>query len=206
MIDVAIVEDNTDVRETLSLFIGESDGFNCEYIYPDCESALANIPQKLPDVVLMDLGLPGKSGIEGIQILKKKLPDLDIIVLTIQEDDDSVFDSLRAGASGYLLKNSDPNKILESIKEVLNGGSPMSSAIARKVISSFHALSHESPLSIRETEVLKKLCDGQNYKVIADALFVSGNTVRMHIKNIYKKLHVHSRGEAVKKALNEKLV
>ncbi|MCB0730966.1 MAG: response regulator transcription factor [Ignavibacteriae bacterium] len=206
MIDVAIVEDNTEVRETLALFINESDGFNCENVYSDCESALAKIPETLPDVVLMDLGLPGKSGIEGIQILKRKLPNLDIIVLTIQEDDESVFESLRYGACGYLLKNTDPNKILTSIKEVLDGGSPMSSAIARKVISSFHTNDHESPLSIRETEVLKKLCEGQNYKVIADSLFVSGNTVRMHIKNIYKKLHVHSRGEAVKKAIEDRLI
>ena len=206
MIDVAIVEDNTEVRETLALFIDQSEGFNCDYIYPDCESALAEIPKKLPDVVLMDLGLPGKGGIEGIQILKRKLPELDIIVLTIQEDDESVFESLKSGASGYLLKNTDPNKILNSIKEVLNGGSPMSSSIARKVISSFHTNMQESPLSIRETEVLKKLCEGQNYKVIAESLFVSGNTVRMHIKNIYKKLHVHSRGEAVKKAMDDKLV
>lgn len=206
MINVAIVEDNQEVRETLSLFIDESEGFKCENSYPDCESALKKIPNQLPDIVLMDLGLPGKSGIEGIQILKKKLPDLDFIVFTIQEDDDSVFESLRAGASGYLLKNSDPNLILNAIKEVLDGGSPMSSSIARKVIKSFHTDFKESPLSIRETEILKNLCDGKNYKVIADELFVSGNTIKMHIKNIYKKLHVHSRGEAVKKAINDRLV
>jgi len=206
MIDVAIVEDNTEVRETLALFINGSEGFTCESIYPDCEAAIKDIPNKLPDVVIMDLGLPGKSGMEGIQILKRKLPDIDFIVFTIQEDDDSVFDSLRAGACGYLLKNSDPNLILSSIKEVVEGGSPMSSEIARKVISSFHINTKESPLSVRETEVLKRLCDGQNHKVIADALFVSSNTVRMHIKNIYKKLHVHTRAEAVKKALHNKLV
>lgn len=206
MIDVAIVEDNQEVRETLSLFIDESEGFKCKKTYQDCETALKNIPTDLPDIVLMDLGLPGRSGMEGIQILKRKLPNLDFIVFTVQEDDESVFESLRAGASGYLLKNSDPNFILSSIKEVLDGGSPMSSSIARKVIKSFHTDFKESPLSIRETEILKKLCDGKNYKVIADELFVSGNTIKMHIKNIYKKLHVHSRGEAVKKAINDRLV
>ena len=206
MIDVAIVEDDNEVRETLALFLNSSEGFKCDNAYADCESAIERIPKTLPDIVLMDLGLPGKSGMEGIQILKKKLPTLDFIVFTIQEDDDSVFDSLRAGACGYLLKNSDPNLILNSIKEVLSGGSPMSSSIARKVIGSFHANLQESPLSFRETEVLKRLCEGQNYKIIADSLFVSGNTIRMHIKNIYKKLHVHTRASAVKKAIDDRLV
>lgn len=206
MIDVAIVEDNNEVRETLTLFIDNSEGFNCIENFADCESAIKRIPEIIPDIVLMDIGLPGKSGIEGIQIIKRKLPDLDFIILTVQDDDESVFESLRAGATGYLLKNSNPNLILNSIKEVLGGGSPMSTAIARKVISSFHIDSFNSPLTKRETEVLKKLCEGKNYRVIADLMYVSGNTIRMHIKNIYKKLHVHSRGEAVKKAIDDKLV
>ena len=206
MIDVSIVEDDNEVRETLALIIEGSDGFSCNYTYADCESALIGIPKNLPDIVLMDIQLPGKSGIEGIQILKRKLPNLDVIMLTVQEDDQSVFESLKAGACGYLLKNTEPDRILESIKEVISGGSPMSSAIARKVIGSFHTNLQDSPLSVRETEVLTKLCEGKNYKVIADSLFVSGNTVRMHIKNIYKKMHVHSRGEAVKKAIDERLV
>ncbi|MCW8849168.1 MAG: response regulator transcription factor [Melioribacteraceae bacterium] len=206
MINVAIVEDENEVRETLALIIDDTDGFSCNQTYADCESALIGIPKNLPDIVLMDIQLPGKSGIEGIQILKRKLPDLDVIMLTVQEDDESVFESLKAGACGYLLKNIEPNRLLESIKEVISGGSPMSSAIARKVIGSFHTNIQDSPLSVRETEVLTKLCEGKNYKVIADSLFVSGNTVRMHIKNIYKKMHVHSRGEAVKKAIDEKLI
>ena len=206
MIYVSIVEDDTEVRETLAFIIDSSEGFSCEKTYADCESALEGIPQILPDVVLMDIGLPGKSGIEGIEILKRKFPGLNFIILTIQENDDSVFDSLSAGASGYLLKNTEPDKILQSIKEVVNGGSPMSSSIARKVVKSFHTNKAENPLTVRETEILKRLCEGQNYKVIAESLFVSGHTVRVHIKNIYSKLHVHSRGEAVKKAINEKLI
>jgi len=206
MIFVTIVEDDAEVRETLAFIINTSEGFSCEYTYADCESALVGIPKNLPDVVLMDIGLPGKSGIEGIEILKRKFPNLDFIVLTIQEDEDSVFDSLNAGACGYLLKNTEPDKILQSIKEVVNGGSPMSSSIARKVVRSFHTNKKENPLTVRETEILKKLCEGQNYKVIAESLFVSGHTVRAHIKNIYSKLHVHSRGEAVKKAIDNKLI
>lgn len=206
MIYVSIVEDDTEVRETLAFIINSSEGFSCENTYADCESALVGIPQNLPDVVLMDIGLPGKSGIECIEILKRTIPDMDFIVLTIQEDDDSVFDSLNAGACGYLLKNTEPDRILQSIKEVVNGGSPMSSSIARKVVKSFHINREDNLLTVRETEILKKLCEGQNYKVIAESLFVSGHTVRAHIKNIYSKLHVHSRGEAVKKAINEKLI
>lgn len=145
------------------------------------------------------------SGIEGVSRLKKILPDIDVIMLTVQEDDDSVFNSLCAGASGYLLKSTSPAHILNSIREVVDGGSPMSSAVARKVVNSFKQQS-ASPLSPRETEVLRMLCEGQNYKAISEALFISGHTVRMHIKNIYKKLHVHSRGEAVKKAVHNRLV
>ncbi|MEE9430758.1 MAG: response regulator transcription factor [Melioribacteraceae bacterium] len=206
MIYISIVEDNNDVRETLALLLNTTEGFSCEHTYEDCEAAIIGIPKNLPDVVLMDIGLPGKSGIEGIQILKKKIPDLDFIVLTIQEDDESVFDSLNAGACGYLLKNTEPKILFESIKDVVKGGSPMSSSIARKVVNSFFLDQIKSPLTLRETEVLKKLCEGQNYKVIAESLFVSGHTVRVHIKNIYNKLHVHSRGEAVKKAIDEHLV
>jgi DNA-binding NarL/FixJ family response regulator len=205
VIDVILVEDNHDVREMLAMIIDGSKGFSCKHAFVDCESALQFIPNNPPDVVLMDIDLPGISGIEGIKQLKVVLPNLDIIMLTVQEDDDSVFDSLCAGASGYLLKNTDPTVLLNSIKDVISGGSPMSSSIARKVVGSFKR-SFSSPLTDRETEVLKKLCEGQNHKSIAGSLFVSNHTIRMHIKNIYKKLHVHSRGEAVKKAIDERLV
>jgi len=205
IIKVAIVEDDSEIRQLLSLIINGSPGFECKHTYSNCEDALENIPKNLPDVVLMDIDLPKLSGIEGVIILKDKLPQVDFIMLTIKEDDDSVFKSICAGATGYLTKDIPPTNLLNSIKDAVNGGSPMSANIARKVISSFHK-STESPLSNRETEVLKRLCDGENYKTIADALFVSGNTIRAHIKNIYKKLQVNSRAEAVSKAITEKLL
>jgi DNA-binding NarL/FixJ family response regulator len=153
----------------------------------------------------MDIGLPGLSGIEGVKLLKDELPSTDFIMLTIQEDDDSVFNSLCAGATGYLLKDTPPHDLLQSIKEVKKGGSPMSPSIARRIINSFKP-NPVNPLTKREIEILEKLCDGENYKSIADSLFVSGHTVRAHIKSIYRKLQVNSRGEAVKKAIKDKLV
>jgi DNA-binding NarL/FixJ family response regulator len=158
-----------------------------------------------PDVVLMDIGLPKMSGIEGVRILKEALPNTDFIMLTIQDDDESVFNSLCAGATGYLLKDTPPAGLLHSIREVREGGSPMSSSIARKIVGSFRR-SGESPLTNRESEILEKLCNGENYKAIASSLFISGNTVRAHIKSIYRKLHVTSRAQAVRTALQNKLV
>ncbi|MEO8400151.1 MAG: response regulator transcription factor, partial [Ignavibacteriaceae bacterium] len=145
------------------------------------------------------------SGIQGVKILKETLPQIDFIMLTIQEDDESVFNSLCAGATGYLLKDTPPAELLTAIKEVREGGSPMSPSIARKIIETFKPNS-KTPLTKRESEILVKLCDGENYKTIADSLFISGHTVRAHIKNIYQKLHVNSRAGAVKKAIQEKLI
>ena len=205
MIHVAIVEDDRDIRQTLALIIDGSPGFSCQYQYEDCESAVLEIPNIRPDVVLMDINLPGMSGIEGTQKLKGELPDLDILMLTIKTDNASIFDSLCAGATGYLLKHTPPVDLLRAIKEVKEGGSPMSAVIARKVLTSFQR-STTSPLTDRETEILKRLCEGQTYTTISEELFVSGHTVRSHIKNIYSKLHVNSRAEAVRKALKDKLV
>ncbi len=153
----------------------------------------------------MDIGLPSMSGIDGVKILKQAQPNVDFIMLTIQDDDESVFNSLCAGATGYLLKDTPPAKLLNSIKEVREGGSPMSSTIARKIFKSFMRDSN-SPLTKRETEILQKLCEGENYKTIADSLVISGHTVRAHIKNIYQKLHVNSRAGAVKKAIQDRLI
>ncbi|MBL1214338.1 MAG: response regulator transcription factor [Ignavibacteriae bacterium] len=205
MIKVSIVEDDSEIRNLLSLIIDGSPGFECTHTYSTCEDAITGIPKNPPDVVLMDIDLPKLNGIEGIRILKEKVAKTDFIMLTIKEDDESVFQSLCAGATGYLVKDIPPVKLLNAIKDVVEGGSPMSAGIARKVTSSFHK-NTESPLSARETEVLKRLCDGENYKTIADAIFVSGNTVRAHIKNIYKKLQVNSRAEAVAKAINKNLL
>jgi DNA-binding NarL/FixJ family response regulator len=204
-IKVTIVEDDAEIRQLLSLIIGGSPGFECIHTFSNCEDAVKRFREDPSDVVLMDIDLPKMSGIEGVQILKEKFPKTDFIMLTIHEDNDSVFNSLCAGATGYLLKDTPPVDLLNSVKEVYNGGSPMSPGIARRIIGSFHSNSN-SPLSSRETEVLEKLCDGYNYKSIADVLFISGNTVRAHIKNIYKKLQVNSRAEAVKRAINDKLI
>lgn len=204
-ISVAIVEDDAEIREMLALIIDRSPGYLCNQTFVDCESAVVEIQKHPADVVLMDIELPKMNGIKGVQILKEKNPGIDFIMLTNQEDDDSVFNSLCAGATGYLLKDTPPAELLNSIKEVRNGGSPMSPNIARRIIKSFQPNS-ENPLSRRETEILQKLCDGENYKVIADSLFISGHTVRAHIKNIYTKLQVNSRAEAVTKAFRDKLV
>ena len=205
LIHVAIVEDDQEISRTLCLIIDGTPGFVCKHTFESCEDAIQSLPDQFVDVVLMDIHLPGITGIEGIKKLKPLMPGADFIMLTIQQDDESVFESLCAGASGYLIKDISPTELLNSIKEVQSGGSPMSSAIARKVISSFYK-NAPSPLSDRETEILKLLCDGNNYRVIADLLFISSHTVRTHIKNIYEKLQVNSRAEAVKKAYKDGLL
>ncbi|MCF8242946.1 MAG: response regulator transcription factor [Melioribacteraceae bacterium] len=205
MITVSIVEDDDEIRQSLSMLINATDGFECISTHPDGESAVKKIPNELPDVILMDIGLPGISGIETIKRLKEKITDIDVIVLTIHENDKFVFDALCAGATGYLLKETPPLRIMESIIEVRNGGSPMSTQIARMVVTSFK-LNPAPDLTQRETEVLSCLVDGMSYKMIADKLFISEETVRRHIKNIYRKLEVHSKSEAVAKAIREKLV
>ncbi len=204
-ITVAIVEDDGEISEMLSLIIDRSPGYSCKQSYGDCEHAIEGISKSPPDVVLMDIDLPKMNGIKGVKILKEKFPETDFIMLTIQEDDDSVFNSLCAGATGYLLKDTPPAALLTSIREVRDGGSPMSPSIARRIIGSFKPNS-TSPLTSRETEILEKLCDGENYRAIAEKLFISGHTVRAHIKSIYKKLQVNTRAGAVKKAINDKLI
>lgn len=206
-ITVAIVDDKRDIREGLQLIINHAEGFRCVATYSDGESALENLPKVKPDVVLMDIGLPKMSGIECVKQLKDIAPEIEIIMLTVHADNDYIFESLRAGAVGYLVKNIFPSKLLNSIKEVKNGGSPMSSSIARKVVSSFNSFSKPAAnLTKREKEVLDLLCQGKSYKVIADDLFISPDTVRYHLKNIYKKLQVNSKYEAVIKALKDGMV
>lgn len=206
-IEVAIVDDKRDIREGLQLIIDNADGFKCVATYPDGESAAEGLPNVKPDVVLMDIGLPKMSGIDCVKILKDKAPEIDIIMLTVYSDSDYIFESLRAGAVGYLVKNIFPSKLLNSIKEVKSGGSPMSSSIARKVVSSFNSFRKPAAnLTKREKEVLDLLCQGKSYKVIADDLFISPDTVRYHLKNIYKKLQVNSKYEAVIKALKNGMV
>lgn len=205
MITVAIVEDDGDIRESLALLINGTPGFSCINAYGDCETALDGIAEDPPDVVLMDVGLPGMSGIEGIRLLKERLDEINLLVLTVHDESKLVFDALCAGACGYLLKDTPPAKLLEAIRETYEGGAPMSTQIARMVVGSFRTNPHTA-LTQRETEVLEQLCKGKSYKMIADTLFISEETVRRHIKHIYRKLQVGSKSEAVAKALKEKLV
>lgn len=203
MINVAIVEDTDDIREGLKVLINGSDGYRCIADYSSAEAALRELADKKPDVVLMDINLPGKSGIECTRELKARIPSLPIMMLTIFENDEQIFESLKAGASGYLLKKTQPAKLLEAIQDVHNGGSPMTGQIARRVVGAFQQMgtSHRETenLSKREHEILSYLAKGYRYKEIADTLFISIETVRTHLRNIYEKLHVRSRSEAVLK-------
>jgi DNA-binding NarL/FixJ family response regulator len=204
-ISVAIVEDNTEVRRNISRFIDGAPGFRCTCACASAEEALRVIPKSSPDVVLMDIQLPGMSGIACTASLKKALPLVPVMMLTVYEDPDAIFNALKAGASGYLLKRTDPAKVLEAVTDLYHGGSPMTGEIARKVIESFHSdkpAGHpQDRLTAREEEILEQLAKGFAAKEIADKLTISPATVRFHLRHIYDKLHVRSRVEAVIKYL-----
>lgn len=205
---VAIVDDDTKVRDSITWLLDSTEGFKCVGAYASCADALNAIADDLPDVVLMDIGMPDQSGIECVEHLKAEYPELKFLMLTNYSDDDRIFDSLRAGAVGYLLKNSSVTKLCEAIEEAFKGGAPMSSEVAKKVLAYFHNQKKSeftAALSQREQEVLQALTEGLTDKAIADKLFISIPTVRFHLKNIYAKLHVNSRSEAVVKAMREKL-
>ncbi len=212
MIKTAIIEDNSTIREGLAVLINSTNGYSCVGSFSDCETFLNKLDSLDVDVVLMDIGLPGMSGIDGITKAKQKKPELNILMLTIYEDSNTVFNALCAGACGYLVKKTPPARLLEAIKDAYEGGSPMSSLIARQVINVFQkiksdsASSSEFELSQREKEVLTLLAEGNNYQEIADRLIISVDTVRHHIRNIYKKLHVHSQSEAVAKAIRKGII
>ncbi len=212
MIKVIVVEDIDAIREGLKLLIDGTDGYSCIAAFPKCDVMLKNLEKLNPDVLLMDIGLPGMSGIEGIRKAKSILPELTILVLTVYEENDLVFDALCAGACGYLVKKTPPSKLLEAIQEAYQGGAPMSANIARKVIDFFQQKKQLSPnknqnlLTPREKEILTGLVEGNSFKAIADSLFISIETVRFHFRNIYKKLHVHSQSEAVAKAIKEGII
>lgn len=205
-IHVAIVEDDPEIRQLMVLLLENSPGFRCRHEFEDAGKALSKLHPGAVDIILMDIDLPGMSGIECTRELKRRDLDCNILMLTVHEDDKALFDSLCAGATGYLLKETAPAQILAHIKTAHQGGAPMSGAIARRVVATFHQSPESSPLSRRETEVLRLMCDGQTYRTIAESLFVSAHTVKGHIKNIYRKLEVHTRAEAVKRALKDGLV
>lgn len=206
-IRVSIVEDDSRIRESLIVLIDGTEGFRCVSAYESAEEALEDILRKAPDVALMDINLPGISGIECVRSLKAGMPNIQIIMLTVFEDNEKIFQSLEAGATGYLLKRTPPDQILNAIREVHNGGSPMSSQIARKVVQSFRKKREQNDppvkLSQREEEILRALAQGSRDKEIAEALFISVDTVHSHLRRIYEKLQVRSRTEAVVKYLQK---
>lgn len=209
-LDVVIIEDVRDVREGLSVLINGTAGFRCTSAYRTMEEALARITPERTDVILTDIGLPGMSGIDGIRAIRERMPDVPILALTVYDSDEKVFHALCAGASGYLLKNTPPARLLESLQDVANGGAPMSPEVARRVLRLFREFRPPQQASYRltsqEHELLKLLVDGHHNKTAADALGISVNTVSFHLKHIYQKLQVHSKTEAVAKALRERLV
>jgi DNA-binding NarL/FixJ family response regulator len=200
-ISVAILEDGDDLRAGLVTLLSGFEGFTCVGAFSTGEEALRHIPDLRPDVVLMDINLPGMSGIVCASLLRQKIPRTPIVMLTVYEDDVSIFEALKAGAVGYLLKKTPPAQLLEAIREVHEGGAPMSNQIARKVIASFQseAGTSDEALSVREREILAELARGLRYKEIAQKLFISTDTVRTHLRNVYQKLHVRSATEALLK-------
>ena len=203
MVKLAIVEDNKTTRESLKTIIDLSPGYRCVCVCQTAEEALSLIPRHQPDVVLMDIQLPKMSGVECVMRLKESMPQVQVIMVTVYQDPDRIFRALRAGASGYLLKRAAPDMVLNAIRDVQQGGVPMSAEIARKVIGYFQtqpvASNDIEKLSPRELEILNLIAPGYSNKEIADRLGISIESIRWHLKNIYHKLHVHSRTEAASK-------
>jgi DNA-binding NarL/FixJ family response regulator len=204
-IKVALVEDDEGIRSSLAALIRRASNLRLAGDYPDAETALQEIPRKPPDVVLMDINLPGMNGVECVRQLKSNLPEVQVLMLTVYEDSDSLFNSLKAGASGYLLKRTVSTKLLEAIRDVHTGGSPMTPQLARRLVQFFSSPSSAqasvSKLTAGEKEFLDQLARGYAYKEIADRMKISIDTVRSYVRTVYEKLHVHSRTEAVVKYL-----
>jgi DNA-binding NarL/FixJ family response regulator len=207
---VVIIEDLREVRDGLAVLIHGTNGFQCAGSYRTMEEALKDVAGSRPDVILTDIGLPGMDGIEGTRILRERFPEVPILALTVYDDDENVFNAICAGASGYLLKNTAPARLLESLREVVDGGAPMSPEVARRVIKIFREFRPPERasyhLTSQETELLKLMVEGHHYKTAARQLGISTNTVSFHLKHIYEKLQVHSKTEAVAKALRERLI
>ena len=209
-IKTAIIEDMRDIRDGLATLINFTEGFRCTGSYRSVEEALERLKDDVPDVLLSDIGLPGLSGIEGVRILKGRFPEMQILMLTVYDDDDRIFDALCAGASGYLLKRTPPAKLLENIREAMSGGAPVSPEVASKVIKFFRELRpperSDYELTPHEVRLLKLLTEGYNYTTAAEKLGVSYNTIKFHVRHIFEKLQVHSKSEAVVKAMRDRLV
>lgn len=209
VIKVAIVEDQRKFRDAVTTLIDGTEGFRCSGSYRSMEEALDKIAHDLPDVVLMDIGLPGMNGIEGTRRLKERFPQMVLLAHTVYEDDERIFDALCAGASGYLLKKTPPARLLEGLQEAAKGGAPMTPEVASRVVKMFRE--HRPPdrsyeLSPHELRLLKLLMEGHNYKTAATNLGVTTHTISFHLQKIYEKLHVHSKTEAVARALQDRLL
>lgn len=210
-IKVAVFEDNSQLRESLCELIENASLLVCTGAFADANHLERKIEKSKPDVVVMDIDMPGTNGIEAVNLLHHKFPNIRIMMQTVFDDDDKIFAAIRAGASGYILKKATPAKIIEAIIETCKGGAPMTPSIAEKVLNMFRTQTQQTnaekiDLSNREKEILTLLVKGKSYKMIAADCFISIDTVNSHIKNIYEKLHVHSKSEAVVKAINQKLI
>jgi DNA-binding NarL/FixJ family response regulator len=209
-IRVIIFEDNTSLRESLSQMIGSGDGFVFAGAFENCNEFLQNIENTMPDVILMDIQMPGMNGIEAVKIIRATYPEMKILMQTVFEDEEKIFQAIYAGASGYILKNTSPSRFLEFIRETYEGGAPMSPTIATKVLKMFvkkpDNSSNNFNLTEREKDILSCLVRGMSYKLAANECFISIDTVRGHIRNIYEKLHVHSKSEAVAAAIKKNIV
>jgi DNA-binding NarL/FixJ family response regulator len=208
MIRIAIVEDNKILRQSLEQLFNKTGTFQCVCSLGNLQNVVSEFNKTHPEIVLMDIGLPDISGIEGVRTIKSSFPDIQVLMFTVFEDEEKIFEAIRAGASGYLLKKTPSEDIVEAVKQLHEGGAPMSPSIARKVLGSFHGqagnMMDPYNLTSREKDVLNSLSDGLSYKKIADKYFVSISTVRTHICSIYQKLHVHSRAQAVAKVIRSR--
>lgn len=203
---ILIVEDDSEIRNSFALIVNSSTGFTVANAYASCEEAIKHLSHDKPDIVLMDIELPGgMNGIKGTRIIKEKAPHAEIVMVTVYEDSELVFEALKAGASGYITKSANYQELLTALEEIMKGGAPMSSKIARLVIDNFH-INPQSPLTKRETEILQLISEGKTYTQISEELFISKETAKTHIKNIYSKLQVRCKSEALAKASMEKLI
>lgn len=208
MINIGIVEDNNTLRNSLQILFNHTDGMRCVVCLSNLLNVVSDISKNKPDIILMDIGLPNISGIEGVRTVKSSFPEIQMLMFTVFEDNEIIFEAIRAGANGYLLKKAPSEEIVESIRELYHGGAPMSPSIARKVVQSFQSTSKtekdEYKLTVRENEILYSLTEGLTYKEIAEKYFISISTIRTHISRIYEKLHVNSKSQAVALVLKKR--
>ncbi len=209
-IRVSIFEDNTHLRDSLSFLVNISDQFECLHAYPDTKNIVSNLEKHTPEVIIMDIEMPGMNGIDATRLVKQHFPNIRVMIFTVFDDDEKIFQSLCAGGSGYLLKSSSPEQVLQGLKDVHNSGASLSPAVAERMVKFFQNnvsyTSADYSLTAREKELLLQMVEGKSYKMISDAMTVSLETVKYHIKNIYRKLHVNSSSEAVVKAIRQNIV